>query len=138
MENWSWIEVAWTLMAVTGAYFSANNIKDGITDLLALKKLDHNQIEIKIQKIVAWGNIRRDSLRIFAQGLFILLGLIAGIFIPESPDSGFSITRLVFQTSFFLVSGALTVSAIGDHFDRVNLQKLGILIGLRDNVQSGK
>ena len=138
MENWSWIEVVWTLVAVIGAYFSANNIRDGINDLSALKKIDHDDymLEVKSHRIVARGNIRRDALREFIQLIFLLLGLIA--LSLENPSRGISLVSIIFQASLIAVSVALTISAIGDHFDRVRLQKLGILIGLRDNaVQSG-
>jgi len=132
MENWSWIEVVWTLVAVIGAYFSANNIKDGITDLQALNKIgvDHS-LEEKILRITAWGNIRRDSLRETIQVMFLFLGIIVGFNAPS--PGGTSLLGIIVQAVFITCSSALTVSAIGDHFDRTRIQKLGEVIELKDD-----
>jgi hypothetical protein len=131
MENWSWIEVLWTLVAVIGAYFSANNIKDGIKDLNALDKLEKpNSFEEKILKITAWGNTRRDVLRELIQLMFIGLGLWAGT-LPQPPNP--SLLGYVFQGILITASLFLTVSALGDHYDRIKIHKLGESITLRDN-----
>ncbi len=136
MENWSWIEVVWTLVAVIGAYFSANNIRDGINDLKALRLIKGEDTpEAKVLKITAWGNIRRDSLREVIQLSFLALGVIVG-FIPSSAD-GPSLIGLIVQGVFILCSVALTVSAVGDHYDRIRIQDLGKEILARESVHSG-
>jgi hypothetical protein len=132
MENWSWIEVAWTLVAVIGAYFSARNIIDGLNDLNTLRKLNQNDVlENKILKILAWGNTRRDALREAIQLTFLGLGILVG-FRPES-SGGISLIGILVQAVFIVCSVFLTLSAMGDHYDRTRVQALGRLIQKRDN-----
>jgi hypothetical protein len=130
MENWSWIEVIWTLVAATGAYFSANNIRDGIGDLVTLNKLAQpGTLESQILRVTAWGNTRRDSLRETIQILFLILGLWVGFTPPAGPISLFG---YIFSFTLIIASSFLTISALGDHRDRVKMQELGRLIALRD------
>lgn len=131
MENWSGIEVIWTLLAATGAYFSFRNIRDGIKDLTVLKSLRNgNSLENKILKITAWGNTRRDSIREFIQVMFIIIGIWAGL-VPNNPNP--SLLGLIFQGILITVSLGLTVSAIGDQYDRRRLHALGMLIQARED-----
>lgn len=130
MENWNWIEVIWTLVAVIGAYFSANNIKDGIQDLSALRlRTDSDSIEVAILNTTAWGNTRRDLMREAIQLLFGGLGIYFGFL----PNGKISVLGLIISFIFIFASLLLTASALGDHFDRVKVQKLGKALLLREN-----
>lgn len=132
MENWSWIEVAWTLVAVIGAYFSARNIIDGINDLIALRKLGAgaSSIENQMLKIAAWGNTRRDSFRETIQLMFIGIGIWAGT-LPNPVNP--SVIGLIFQGILFICSLLLTLSAAGDHSDRVKMHALGKLLQVKSD-----
>jgi hypothetical protein len=131
MENWSWIEVVWTLVAAFGAYFSANNILDGRADKKALNNASYKDLKWKIQDITAQGNIRRDFLRLVIQGIFVGLGIVAGN-IPSSPNGPTTI-GLVFGLVLTFTSLLLTLSAVGDHNDRVTILEIGTVLQAKSN-----
>ena len=133
MENWNWIEVAWTLLAAVGAYFSFNNIRDGIADLKALEPAKGRTLRRQILHIAAVGTTRRDSLRFFIQIINTGIGIMAGQ-IPSNPNP--SIVGQFVGFIFILTSGLLTVSAYYDHADRVHMQELGKLLVAEDDEPS--
>ena len=124
MGNWSWVEVIWTLIAIGGMYFSFRNILDGRTDLKALRQPNGSSaIEIMILKVIAWGTIRRDSIREAVQFLFMGIGIWAGI-TPNNPNP--SAAGIFAGFVFIFASGLLTAQAFFDRRERATLKALGI------------
>lgn len=133
MENWNWIEVAWTLVAVVGAYFSFNNMRDGLKDLKVLKPAEGRSLRRQILQIAAIGSTRRDTLRFTIQIVNIAIGILAGQ-IPPNPNA--SIIGQLVGFVFIFTSGLLTISAYYDHKDRIIMQELGKLLVAHDDEPS--
>ena len=125
MDNWNWIEVAWTLVAAIGAFYSFNNIRDGLADLKALRPAETRTLTRQALHVAAFGATRRDSLRLSIQTIFIGIGVLAGQ-IPTNPNA--SIVGQLVGFVFIFASALLTLSAILDHNDRVHMIELGKLI----------
>lgn len=129
MDNWSWLEIAWTLIALVGAYFSFRNINDGIHDRDVLEKLPvpTNAVDgltRKIQWTIANGNVRRDSLRLVIQVTSLALGIWAGLQ-PNNPE--ISLAGLIISVVFIGQSLLLAFSAFEDHKDRLEIIAIGKL-----------
>lgn len=125
MDNWNWIEVVWTLIAATGAYFSSRNIRDGLADLKVLRSRAGNGLEKQILHIAAYGSTRRDSMRFCIQVAFGMIGVLAG-FAPNNPNP--TLLGLLASFVFLLSSTALTASAYFDYHDRIRLRDLGVIL----------
>jgi hypothetical protein len=118
MQDWNWIEVLWTLVALVGAYFSLRNIIDGWQDLKVLddNKPDDNLDEWELQRVAAKGTIRRDGLRFGIQSMFTVLGLLAGFG---------QVNGALVVTVLMLASLMLTISAASDYLDRIRFLRDG-------------
>lgn len=114
MQNWSLVEVLWTLVALIGVYYSTRNVYDGFADLKSLGELKNGR------RIVAVGNIRRDVFRLTIQAIYLAIGLVAG-FTPASRAPANLALAIVVGVVFIFTSVLLTLSAFYDHQDRIKL-----------------
>lgn len=120
-ENWSFVEFVWSMVAFVGVTYSLLNIRNGIKDLFLIRSLTENG-----RGIVAWGNIRRDFLRVLIQLQFLAVGLWAGISPNREIPQGQEIAAFLVSVVFIEVSLLLTISARYDHRDRRILLDQGV------------
>ncbi len=72
------IEIAWTVIAVIGGFFSAFNLRDAIRDLDALGGQRNGR------RLIAEVQIRLEAARLTIQAIFATIGVIA-MFLPDPP-----------------------------------------------------
>lgn len=134
MENWSLVEIMWTLAAGFGFYFSFENISDSGRDKAVLIANTPENGDIakalvwKMAMAVANGNIRRDAIRGIIQTVFILVGVLAA-FVPPNPVQ--SPLTVFGGIVFTLISGLLTFSGISDLRERRQLLRDRALLELQ-------
>lgn len=77
----SWLELAWTAIASTGALFALLNVADARIDLGVV---EHERRNGPAKAIFAWGSIVTESIRVLIHTVFVTIGVLA-MLLAEPP-----------------------------------------------------
>ena len=105
--NFSGIELIWTALALLGVAVSVENGWEALRDLRALDSPTNGR------RILAYGHVRREAIRIMVFGLYALIGIMAGL-TPSRPGAQLSFVALI----LVFTSLALIVNSLLDRRDR--------------------
>ena len=110
-DNWNIYEVAWTLTAFVTVLFTASVMLDSWKSYKSVANLENGR------KIIAWGYVRRDILRISTHLIWLLLGLMGGIFDSRPTANPFGAIVLIITMLLLLLNTIL------DKKENVELRK---------------
>lgn len=115
--NFSWIELAWVLTALSGIFLAGLNAYEAWLDYVSLGGKQNGR------RRVALGSIRREALRGVVNVLFLSVGVVAG-FYPANPAATF--LGLIVSLVLVLASVAYNVNSFLDRQDRIYLMTHGL------------
>lgn len=108
--NFSGIELIWTALALVGLAVSAENGWEALRDLRALGNPTNGR------RILAYGHVRREAIRIMVFGLYLVIGIMAGL-TPARPGAQLSVVAAI----LVFTSLALILNSLLDRRDRRDL-----------------
>jgi 4-hydroxybenzoate polyprenyltransferase len=117
LGNFSTVELAWTLIALLGMAVAFVNGREAIVDYQALEGKRNGR------RVVAIGNIRRETIRIFADLVFLAVGIYAGL-TPANPAATF--TGLLVTLALVIGSLGFNLNSWLDRADRIYLMRYGL------------
>jgi len=106
--SFSIIELLWTLTAVAAIYLATRSLVDAWADLSAVRPLANGRVRL------ASASVRREIIRMVVNGIYLTIGIIAGL-IPANPNA--TIFSVIFGGIFWLSSGLLALSSWLDRRD---------------------
>lgn len=115
--NFSWIELAWILTAISGVYLAGLNAWEALLDLQALGGKQNGR------RRVAIGSIRREVVRGFVNVCFLGVGIVAG-FYPANPAA--TLLGVAVSIVLLIASVAYNTNSWLDRRDRIYLMQYGM------------
>jgi hypothetical protein len=117
VENWSLIEIIWTLVAIPGLWFAWRNIQEASEDLFVVEEnlpKTNGTTKLEWYKTLTFARVARsqDMIRGAMQGMYVLIGVFAAFLPPTTPRPlsptnfevavGFLLTALLILSSLLL------------------------------------
>ncbi len=106
--NFSWIEILWITTAMFAIYVAARSLADAWQDLNAVRALANGRVRL------ATASVRRETIRIMVNGIYLSLGIAAGL-APRNPNA--TIFAVLFGAILLLSSVLLALSSFLDRRD---------------------
>ena len=116
------ILAVWTLAATVGSLFSIWNIVDAYLDWRSLPPIQNGR------RLIARGELRRELFRLFIQGSWALIGVVAWLNDPVTTQVSF-VTLLLIGTNV-----AVAMNTLLDAIDRHRLHRI---LGIAREVNGG-
>jgi hypothetical protein len=119
------VEILWTLMGIFGMYFSWRNMQDARLYVIAIEKLDGNNLaRANEMRIIAFGHYRNEILRLCKFSVVISVGVAAMIAKPADPAAPISPLSLIITIGLFALVGLMSAASALDRRQRDLLMHL--------------
>lgn len=117
MSNVDALELIWTAISLIGLIAAARGVKDALRDRRILRESSTNSGLM----LIASGDLRREALRMYVQGFFLLLGVIALLSPPSSAPR--TTVGSILAVGFVAAAFCITVSTVLDRRLRSQLEE---------------
>lgn len=123
LNNASVIEILWTVLGLCALLASLDGLRVSLGDRAALRCVPSYRVGGP-RDILAKQAIRNDMVRALTQAAFVCMGFLAMATPPSQPSNHFSWVGLIFGLLLIACEVLLALDAIGDRFQRRQIDRL--------------